>query len=349
MRALGDGRGRALPGQAGSAADLLPDVDLNLLRVFALVYRHRNVTEAAARLGLTQSAASNALARLRRRFADPLFVRAPQGVTPTPYCDRLAPAVLGALSSLADAVTSDRPFDPSSTQRRFVLRMSDIGEIVFLPALLERLAVAAPGASLRTVSMSSGDAAEALARGDVDLAIGFLPGLRDGWFQQRLFEQRYVCLMREGHPLAGRRLTRERFLAADHLLIEAPGTGHSVVDEHFERIGAPRRSRLAVPDFLAAVLLCSRSELLCTVPLRLAQAAAQLASVTWTEHPFDIPGFGILQYWHARAHRDPAHLWLRTQVASLFADGAEAGQPIQSRTRRVRAPTATSRKGERTT
>ena len=301
----------------GNAVDtLLAGLDLNLLRLAAALRETGSVTAAARRLGLTQAAASNALARLRAACADPLFIRTPHGMAATPHGARIADAAAAALASVAEAIASAPAFDAATTTRRFTLRMTDIGEVVFLPGLLACLREAAPGAGLRTVALSSGGTAAALARGEVDLAVGFLPELREGWYQQRLFEQRYVVLRRTGAPPP----TRGAYLRAGHVAIESTGTGHRIVEQALRAQRVERRVVAQVPGFLAAVMLVARSDLLCTVPDKLAQAAAASLPVQSAPVPFELPGFAIHQYWHPRVHRDAAVRWLRERVAERFAE-----------------------------
>ena len=308
-------------------------LDLNLLRLAAALHETGSVTSAARRLGITQAAASNALARLRRACGgDPLFVRSAQGMAGTPRGERIARAAAAALAAVAESLAAPATFDAATTGRRFTLRMTDIGEVVFLPGLLEVLRTEAPGATLRTVALSSGDTPAALARGEVDLAIGFLPELREGWYQQRLFEQRYVVLRRAG---AGGALSRAGYLRAAHVAIESPGTGHRIVERALRAQGLERRVALQVPDFLAAVMLVARTDLLCTVPAKLAQAAAQTLPVQSVPVPVELPGFAIHQYWHPRAHGDAAVRWLRERIAGRF------GEPPAARGRARRPPGAT--------
>jgi len=162
------GRASAGRASAGRADPLLTQIDLNLLRVLAAVDASRHVTLAAERLGITQSAVSNALSRLRRHCGDDLFVRTPQGMAPTPFGESLAAAARQALSNLSSTLTAGLPFEPARSTRQFTIRMTDIGEIVFLPALLDAFAARAPNANLRTVSLSSGDTTAALADGAVE-------------------------------------------------------------------------------------------------------------------------------------------------------------------------------------
>lgn len=302
---------------------LLSGLDLNLLRLAAALHETASVTGAGRRLGLTQAAASNALARLRAACGDPLYVRTPHGMAATPHGARIGAAAAAALAALADAMAAPPAFDAARTDRRFTIRMTDIGEVVFLPALLQTLHAQAPGASLRTVALAEGDTAAALARGEVDLAIGFLPELREGWYQQRLFEQRYVVLRRAGTPAP----TRTAYLRAGHVAIESAGTGHRVVEQALRAQRIERRVVLQVPGFLAAVMLVADSDLLCTVPSRLAQAAVASLPVAAAPAPFDLPGFAIHQYWHPRVHRDAAVRWLRERIAERFAESAARPRP----------------------
>lgn len=305
--------------------DPIGSLDLNLLRVFVAVLETRSATAAAARLGLTQSAVSNALRRLREACGDALFVRTPDGMTPTPYAKQAAEPIVQALRSVAESLSRRTTFDAPSAVRTFTIRMTDIGEAVFVPALAAALAREAPQATLRTVLLSSGDTGLALARGEVDLAIGFLPQLEGDWYQQRLFEQRYVCVGRAGHPAwraggapAAVSIDAEAFGRAQHLVIESPGSGHMIVEDALERLGVRRRAAVRLPDFVAAMFVVAQTDLLCTVPQRLADAAARLAPVQWAAHPHELPCFRISQYWHALYHRDPANAWLRRLVASRF-------------------------------
>lgn len=305
-----------------SPSAMRPDLDLNLLRLAALLRETASVTAAARRLGVTQAAASNALARLRHACGgDPLFLRTPQGMVATAQGERLATAAAAALAAVDASIAVPAAFEAARSTRRFTLRMTDIGELVFLPGLLDEVRAHAPGTTLRVVALSSGDTPAALARGEVDLAIGFLPELRAGWYQQRLFEQRYVVLRRAG---PGPAPTRAAYLRAAHVAIESPGTGHRLVESALRAQRLERRVMLSVPDFLAAAMLVATTDLVCTVPDKLAQAAAGSLPVQSSPMPVELPGFAIHQYWHPRAHHDPGVRWLRERIAARFAEPAAA-------------------------
>src|SRR5688572_9854037 len=170
------------------------DVDLNLLRVFDAVLRDRSVTAAAARLDLTQPAVSNALARLRRMLDDALFVRTAEGMRPTPYAQGLADPVRQALGLVETALARPAGFEPATSVRTFRFHMSDIGEMVFLPALVERLQRVAPGVRVEVTPLALEEITDALASGALDLAVGALPGLAGLVRTRNLLQDPYVCL-----------------------------------------------------------------------------------------------------------------------------------------------------------
>lgn len=298
-------------------------LDLNLLLLFQRLHETRSVSRAAEGLGLTQPAASNALARLRRALGDPLFVPTPAGMLPTPRAQQLAVPVGEALALLHGALAPRQRFAPAATAREFRLGMSDIGEIYFLPRLMERLAAEAPGVTLSTVRDTAVDLKPALVQGQIDLAIGLLPQLRGGFHQRELFAQRYVCLLRRGHPQlqpSRRRLTLEAFAAAEHLGVVAAGTGHFKVDEMLERAGIRRNVRLTVPHFVAIGHILAVTDLVATVPERLAQRLAEPFGLAVVEHPARLPEAPIKLFWHARMHQDAGNAWLRQLIAATFGE-----------------------------
>lgn len=303
----------------------LTDIDLNQLVLFQQLMVERRVSRVAENLGLTQPAVSNSLAKLRRLFGDELFVRTPKGMLPTPFAEQLAEPVGYALGMIHGGLNQHRRFEPASVKRQFTVAMTDIGEIVFLPALLERLRAEAPGISLNTVRTTATTLREDMEAGKVDLAIGPLPQLRAGFFQRRLFRQRYVCLFRQGHPLDRRRLTLADFQAAEHLVIVSAGTGHGKVDELIRRAGIERATRLTIPHFVSVGHILRRTDLLATVTERLADSLAEPFGLTHRPHPVKLPEVAINVFWHAKVHRSPAHQWLRGLVFERFGDDAAAG------------------------
>jgi DNA-binding transcriptional LysR family regulator len=298
----------------------LTDIDLNQLVLFQQLMVERRVSKVAENLGLTQPAVSNTLAKLRRQFGDDLFVRTPAGMVPTPFAEQLAEPIGYALGMIHSGLNQHSRFDPASVQRSVTIGMTDIGEIVFLPALMERLRLQAPGVSLSTVRTTATRLRDDMEAGQVDLAIGPLPQLKAGFFQRRLFRQRYVCLFRKGHALERKRLTLADFKAAEHLVIVSAGTGHGKVDELIRRAGVERRVRLTIPHFVSVGHLLRRTDMVATVTERLAQSLAEPFELSYRPHPVDLPEIAINVFWHAKVHRSPAHQWLRGVVFDLFGE-----------------------------
>lgn len=299
----------------------LKQLDLNLLLVFNQLLAERSVSGAARALGLSQPAVSNALARLRKAVGDELFLRTSRGMEPTPRAVQMAEPVAAALQLLQGALRQDQGFDPATSSRAFTIGMTDIGEIYFLPGLMEALVEAAPGVTVSTVRNTAVQLKDEMEAGHVDLALGLLPQLRTGFFQRRLFTQRYVCLMRQGHPLDKRRIGLREFSAAEHLAVVSAGTGHGVVEDELARQGIERRVRLTVPHFVALGHILAGTDMIATVPERLAQRMAGPFGLRWLAHPAPLPEIGIHLLWHARLHREPANQWLRQLIATRFGDG----------------------------
>ena len=298
----------------------LKDIDLNLLVVMQQMFKTRSVSRVAEQLGLSQPAVSNALARLRKLLGDPLFVRTPAGMLPTPLAQQFAAPLAQALATLHAALNQRATFAPAHSERLFTIGMTDIGEIYFLPTLMDALARAAPGVALSTVRNTAVNLKEEMEAGHVDLAIGLLPQLKGGFFQRRLFSQRYVCLFRKGHALDKRRVSLREFSAAEHVVVVSPGTGHGKVDEVLERAGIRRTVRLTVPHFVAVGHILRNTDMVATVPERLAQALVEPFGLAFTGHPAAVPQIAIKVFWHAKVHKDPASQWLRTLVFETFAD-----------------------------
>jgi DNA-binding transcriptional LysR family regulator len=296
----------------------LQNIDLNLLVVFNQLLVERRVSKVAENLGLTQPAVSNSLARLRKLLGDELFLRTPAGMEPTPYADQLAESVTYALGLIHGALNQRSTFDPSESTRSFTVGMTDIGEIYFLPTLIDRLRRQAPGVSLSTVRNTAVNLKDEMEAGKVDLAIGLLPQLKAGFFQRRLFRQRYVCLFRQGHKLDKKKISLAEFSAAEHLVVVSAGTGHGKVDELLKRSGIHREVRLTVPHFVGVGHILEASDLVATVPERLAERLVEPFKLAYVSHPAKLPEVAINVFWHAKFHKAPANQWLRTLVFDAF-------------------------------
>lgn len=299
----------------------LQDIDLNLLVIFNQLLTERKVSKVAENLGLGQPAVSNALARLRKLFGDELFLRTSSGMQPTPFADQLAESIGYALGMIHGAVNARNSFDPATSKRTFSIGMTDIGEIYFLPLLMEKIQKVAPAVSISTVRNTSANLKDSMEAGHVDLAIGLLPQLKAGFFQQRLFTQQYVCMFRQGHPLDKKKILPSDFFAADHVAIVSAGTGHGIVDEILDKNSPQRKVKLTVPHFVAVGHILQSTELVATVPERLAERMAIPFNLKYVAHPIKLPQIAINLFWHAKYHKDPANQWLRGLIFNMHADG----------------------------
>jgi DNA-binding transcriptional LysR family regulator len=298
----------------------LRDIDLNLLVVFNQLLMDRRVSTTADKLGLSQPAVSNALKRLRVLLKDELFVRTARGMEPTPYALNLVEPMGYALGTLQNALNQRDSFDPATSERTFTLGLTDIGEIYFMPTLMETLSRVAPRIKISTLRHNSGHLSEDMASGNVDIAVGLLPGLTTGFFQRRLFKQRYVCLFRQGHPTAHNPISLAQFKSLAHVGVTSANTGHSEVDEWLTRKGIARHVQLHVPHFVAVGHILQSSDLIATVPERFAQKCAEPFQLETSPLPFKLPDIAINLFWHAKYNREPANMWLRQLMVDLFTE-----------------------------
>ncbi|MDM0109198.1 LysR family transcriptional regulator [Variovorax sp. J22R24] len=301
----------------------LNEIDLNLLVVFQQLLIDRSVSKTATNLGLSQPGVSNALARLRKLTDDPLFLRTPKGMEPTPFAEQLAEPTGRALQVIHAAINRRATFDPATSARAFTVGMTDIGEIYFLPKLMKELARVAPGVSLSTVRNTSVNLQDEMEAGHVNLAMGLLPQLKAGYFQRRLFKQRYVCMFRLGHPLDKPRISLSDFSAAEHVVVISEGTGHGQADELLRRHKVARKVVLTVPHYVAVGHILHNSDLVATVPERLAQALVKPFGLSYVHHPAKLPEIVINLFWHERYNKDPANVWLRSLVTQLHGEIAD--------------------------
>ncbi|MDN7752077.1 LysR family transcriptional regulator [Burkholderia gladioli] len=303
----------------------MSELDLNLIPYLVALDETRNVSRAGDLLGVSQPRVSAALGRLREHFGDPLFVRTSRGMEPTPRALALVPAARDALAQIRRGLVAPHDFDPATDTSTFAIALSDVGEIVFLPRLLQELARRAPGANLRSVSLPHAEIERGLEAGSVDLAVGYFPDLGgSNFFQQRLFTHRFICLMRRGHPLAGKPLTLEQFLACGHAVVRAEGRSQEILEQHLAKARLQRRAVLETPHFMSLPFILGRTDLIATVPHAIGYAyAAEHASITLVEPPLPLPRFDLRQHWHRKYHNDPRTAWLRGMVADLFNDALD--------------------------
>ena len=305
----------------------LSDIDLHALALLQQLMVEHHVSKLAENLELTQPATSNTLAKMRHTFGDDYFVRTPAGMLPTPIAEQLAEPGAQALAQIPSGLHQRARFDPASAQRSMTIGMTGIGEIVFLPNLVDRLRREAPGVVPSTVRNSAVNLRDDVAASKVDLAIGLPPLLKGGLFQRRKVRQRYVRPFRRGHRIGKKKLTLTGLRAAEHWLVVSAGTGHGKVDERLQRTGIDRVIRLTVPQFLGLGHILQGTDMVATVPERLAERLSAPFGLSYLPHPVKLPEVAINVFWHAKMHQSPAHQWLRDVVFDLFADDRAAAHP----------------------
>jgi DNA-binding transcriptional LysR family regulator len=295
------------------------------LRVLDALFREGSITRAAQALETTQPAISKLLRPLRTRFADPLVVRRGNGVQPTARAIEMAPQIR-ALLALADGLWQERiPFDPGSSEKTFSLLLTDVGMVRFLPPLVAHLAGVAPNIKVRALPLDSRHFAGKLESGEADLALGAFPRAAGYLRFQRLYSDGYASVVRRGHPRTSAVRTRAGFLAEQHILITASGTGHAAhleTQRMLTRAIAPSNILLQVPSFIAGAIVASQTDGVATLPANLAAPVAAPLGMSVFKTPVALPRIEIAQYWHERYHRDPAHRWLRSVSFELFGDRA---------------------------
>jgi DNA-binding transcriptional LysR family regulator len=295
----------------------LPPIDMRLLQVFDEIHKTRSVSRAADNLGLGQPAVSIALGKLRQHYDDPLFVRTSNGMDPTPLGEELVQPVRRAIESLQEALGYRAVFDPTAAERTFRIAMTDISQLVLLPALWATLRRVAPGVRIEVANLSA-DTARSLEAGEVDLALGFMPQLDAGFYQQALFRQHYVCLVSRHHPRIRGSLSLAQFEAEDHAVVVNSGTGHVFVDKELARQNITRRVAVRLPNFLGVAFVIERTDLLVTIPTRLGEMLAGRGEFVAYPVPFPIADYAVKQHWHERYHDELGNRWLRGVIRDLL-------------------------------
>lgn len=296
--------------------------DLNLLRALVAIHDEGSVSAAALALQISQPAVSSALARLRQAIGDALFVRTARGMDPTPRARTLVVAARDVLGRVGSAIQEHSAFEPLTCRETFTFAMSDIGEMVFLPKLVEYLLEHAPNAAVRSTTLPPEQVDQGLENGTIDLAIGYFPDLkRSNFFQQRLFTHHFTCLLRDDHPVRGSQVTLKQFLKFGHVVVKAEGRSQEIFERHLERMRIQRRIVLHTPHFMSIPVIIARTDLIATVPHALGLHLQRYhTGVRMARPPLDIPPFLVKQHWHRKFHQEPKIRWLRGIVSELFND-----------------------------
>ena len=291
-------------------------LDVKQLRLFDLLYSTRSVTRAAEQLGQSQPTVSIWLGKLRQLLHDPLFVRTPEGMLPTPRAEALIGTARAALDALRELTAVPPAFDAATADRRFRICMTDASHVTLLPRLLAHVRAQAPTVRLEAARIDGGTA-QALMSGEADLAVGFVPWLEAGFYQQALFPQDWVCLCNARHPRIGASLTKRHYKDEAHIGIVG-GTGAQQIEATLREERIERRVLLELPGFLGLGAIVSTTDLLATLPRHIGETLARVNGLAVHPCPVPVPAFTVKQHWHARYHQDPGNRWLRGVLASLF-------------------------------
>jgi DNA-binding transcriptional LysR family regulator len=295
--------------------------DLNLLPIAVALYDELSVSRVARQLGMSQPAVSKALRRLRETFDDPLFVRGPNGIVPTPRAHEIVGAARPHLKLLQEDLLKEKSFDATTSTRPIVLGLSDIAEMAFLPSILEHFRAHAPKSPVSTVSLRDAQLAEALEKGEVDVAAGYFPVLAHRNFRQRrLSKHGFACLMRAGHPLWRNRLTVTAFASAEHVVVRGEGRSQELLERFIARRRLHRNVGLYTSNVLSVPFIVMDSQLVATLPYAVVTRFASLTShLAAALPPFDIT-YDLKLQWHRRFDNEPRSVWLREQLATVFKD-----------------------------
>ena len=317
--------GTAAPSSSSSIEDcvydnrrrILTNFDFRLFAVIKELHRTRSVSQVAEHLELTQSAISMSLAKLRKYFNDPLFVRTSQGMEPTPRAVQIIRILGQAENILQTAFDQSDLFCPQTSDRVFRIQSTDAAQVTLVPTLMCHLREVAPSVRIDLQRIGS-DTPKLLESGELDLAVGFMPPMGSGYCHQRLFNERFVCATRLCHPRIGEMLTLEEFEVEDHLAITTLGTGHGVIERILELKKIRRRVALEVPSFLGIASILEVNDYLVILPEQLAQHLTSSGAFKVFPLPFDVPSYPIMQHWHERYSQDASSRWLRNVMANLF-------------------------------
>lgn len=296
--------------------DALDAPDAKQLQLFDQLYSCRNLTRAAELMGVAQPTVSIWLAKLRTHWGDPLFVRTAAGMLPTPRADALVGSVRDALRALAQLTQAQAAFEPSKATRSFRIAMTDASHVNLLPQLLIKVRSMARGVRLEAARIDS-DLPRAMQAGSIDLAIGLLPQLETGFYQQTLYEQDWVCLANAAHPRVQGRLSMAQYQAESHIHI-ASGTGADLLQQALVKHNTLRPIALELPGFLGLSAILSSTDLFATLPRQTGETLARMARLQVLACPFHIANFEVKQHWHARYNEDMANRWMREVCSRLF-------------------------------
>jgi DNA-binding transcriptional LysR family regulator len=294
--------------------------DLNLLPIFVALMEERSVTRAAERVGMTQPALSNALARLRIMLQDQLFIRERYGIQPTPIALELAPVIAEALARLDDAVLGQQEFDPAEAERLLTIAPNGYVEFVLVPAIVARLQQAAPGIKLRLTPYGNDLVETGVVSGTTALVLGRIVDPPDNLVVQHLMDEGLACIVRADHPDIGDSITRDQFERLKHVNVVPPGRLRAGLFQAMAQQQLKRDVAISVTNFFAVAEMVAVTDYCATLPSLICRRLALDARVKVLPAPVDLGTFPVEMAWHVRYRRDPAHRWLRSLIGAVAAE-----------------------------
>jgi len=293
--------------------------DLNLLVAFDVLMRELNVTRAAEQMFVTQSAMSHVLQKLRQQLNDPLLVKTPTGMKPTERALTLVDPVRALLAETERLIKPPLEFDAATSQQRFVLAATDYIELLLMPELSGHIEKMAPGIDLHVKRTEASFPVSQLENGSLDVVLGFESVLNPPAHLQReyLFSDKMACVVRLDHSLLSKPPSLEEFVSVPHMLISRTGSNVGIIDQKLAELGLERRIKLIVPHFLSAPLIVAKTDMILTLPYRIAEQFTKIAPLAIFSLPFELPDYDLCMIWHPLMDKDPAHQWLRDKILHL--------------------------------
>ncbi|NOR69578.1 MAG: LysR family transcriptional regulator [Methylomarinum sp.] len=309
----------------------LNHLDLNLLVAFDALMTEKNVSKAAEKLFIGQSAMSHSLNRLRQTLDDPILVRTTKGMKPTARAEALIVPIRKALLEIEMTVTSKPEFIPKTAKHQFIIAATDYNELILLPSLLNKVHGLAPGVNIHVRQTSEYMPEEELENGSINVVLGFDVSLEtpSRINQQALFNDVFVSIVRKDHPTIGDTLSLEQYTQMDHILISPSGSEHGIVDHWLHQNNLNRKIALIVPHFLSAPLIIAQTDMVLTLPYRVAEKFVQMAPLKLLHTPIALPSYQLSMTWHPLYEKDPADQWIRNLIATVGQQIADNPIPLK--------------------
>ncbi len=293
------------------------ELDCKVLNVFLYIYKYKSVSVAAEHLGMNQPTVSNILNRVRQHYNDPLFLRIGNEMVPTELSKQLFPLISEALNKVETINNFNVAFDQATSQQQFTLAMTDVSHLVLLPKISQYLKTHAPNIRLNIRQITT-ETTYQMANGEIDLALGFLPHLENGFYQQKLFEQYYVVIASKNHPrLNDVNITTEQYLKESHIDIDA-GIGHYHIENELLNLDLKRNILMRLPSYLGVGLVVQETDAIATVPYYLSEVLLSRGNLQIFNAPISFPTYAVKQYWHMSCHHKTSHQWLRKMLHDIL-------------------------------